>query len=73
MFFKIRVVLVITESGKTKHQLFGLMCKGGRLLSFTGSLGSSVGILWSFPGSLQSLPVLVTTYLSQVFLSATPL
>ena len=54
MFFKIRVVLVITEFGKTKHQLFGLMCKGGRLLSFTGSLWSSVGILWSFPGSLQS-------------------
>ena len=48
------------QEEKTKHQMSGLICRGGHLWSFAssqcslvGSLQSLLGGLWSFAGGLQ--------------------
>ena len=65
MFFKLRVVLVITGvwEEKTKHHVFRLICNGASLRSFAGSLWSFVNILWSFAGTLWSLFLVVCGFL----------
>ena len=54
MSFKTRVVCVIIRCGKKQNiPCFCLICKGGHLWSFVGSLWLFAGGLWSFVGGLQ--------------------